>query len=219
MTSVAPLTNVAILGGTFDPVHCGHLRSAVEVRELLRFDQVRLIPAHVPPHRTQPLASSAQRLQMLQLAIADEPGLVADGRELERSGPSYTFDTLTALRAELDANTALSLIVGMDAFAELHTWHRWRELLDVANIVVIARPGSMLPTDGDVAELLQRHRVEADALREFERGAIAVVELTPLPISATAIRALIRSEKSPRYLLPDSVWQFVREHDLYRAAP
>jgi nicotinate-nucleotide adenylyltransferase len=213
------LTSIAILGGTFDPVHCGHLRSAVEVRELLGFDQVRLLPAHVPPHRKQPLATSAQRLEMLQLAIADEPGLVADGRELERCGPSYTFDTLTALCGELDANTALNLIVGMDAFAELHTWHRWRELLNVANIVVIARPGSTLPTQGEVAELLQQHRVEIDALREFDRGVIAVVELTPLPISATAIRALIRSEKSPRYLLPDSVWQFIREHDLYRAAP
>lgn len=206
------------MGGTFDPVHCGHLRSAVEVRELLRFDQVRLIPAHVPPHRTQPLGTSAQRLHMLQLAIADEPGLVADGRELERSGPSYTFDTLTELRVELGDRIALSLIVGMDAFAELDTWHRWRELLDVANIVVIARPGSGLPTRGDVAELLQRHRVDADALRQQVSGAIAVVELTPLPISATAIRTLIRNGKSPRYLLPDPVWCFIREHNLYRVS-
>lgn len=212
------MTSVAILGGTFDPVHNGHLRSAVEVRELLRFDQLRLIPAHVPPHRTQPLATSAQRLQMLQLAIADEAGLVADGRELERSGPSYTFDTLTALRGELDANTALSLIVGMDAFAELHTWHRWRELLDVANIVVIARPGSALPTQGDVAELLQQHRVDAGDLHRHVSGTVAVVELTPLPISATAIRGLIRNGKSPRYLLPDSVWHFIREHNLYRVS-
>jgi nicotinate-nucleotide adenylyltransferase len=212
------LSRVAILGGTFDPVHCGHLRSAVELRELLGLDQLRLIPAHRPPHRAQPIASATQRLQMLKLALADEPGLIADACELERSGPSYTFDTLTALRETLGANTALSLVVGTDAFAELHTWHRWRELLDVAHIVVVARPGAALPMSGEVAELLQRHRVEAVALRTSDCGAIAVVELTPLPISATAIRTLIRNGKSPRYLLPDSVWQFIREHDLYRVS-
>lgn len=205
-----------MLGGTFDPIHAGHLRSAVELREMLALDEVRFVPCHVPPHRNTPAANGAQRLRMLELALAGEPGLSIDTRELQRSAPSYSIDTLIALRAELGADVALSLIVGMDAFAQLHTWQRWQELLDYAHIVVIARPGCSLPQSGAVADLLRAKRGDISALKQKDAGSIVAVELTPLPISATAIRELIRSGRSPRYLLPDAVWNYIREQALYQ---
>lgn len=210
------LPSVAMLGGTFDPIHIGHLRSALELRERLRFEQVRLVPCHLPPHRAAPGASAPQRLAMLELALAGETQLCADARELQRAGPSYTFDTLSELRAELGAHYSLSLIMGADAFAELESWHRWRELLQLAHIVVMARPNCVLPSSGELAELLRTYRAEPAALQQKTCGAIVVVELTPLPIAATDIRAQIGAGRSPRYLIPDAVWRFIREHALYR---
>lgn len=216
MNSPEPVINsLAIFGGTFDPVHIGHLRSAIEVRELLACDELRFIPCHQPPHRAEPAASSAQRLRMLELAIADEPGLAIDAREIQRDGPSYTIDTLTALRAEVGAQCRLHLIVGMDAFAALDSWHRWRELLNFAHIVVMHRPENAMLGRGVVAELLRERRVDVEQLQKTPFGSIAVVQLTPLPIAATAIRGLIRERRSPRYLLPDAVWEFIRENGLY----
>lgn len=215
MTRSVELTSLAIFGGTFDPIHIGHLRSAIEVREALACDELRFIPCHQPPHRAEPSANSAQRLHMLELAIAEEPGLAVDAREIRRDGPSYTIDTLTELRAEIGAKSALHLIIGMDAFAELHTWRRWQELLRFANIVVMQRPDSLLPQHGPVADLLRAQRVELSEVKTKSSGAIAIVQLTPLPISATAIRALIRAQRSPRYLLPDGVWEFIRTNRLY----
>lgn len=205
-----------MLGGTFDPIHIGHLRSALELREQLGFEQIRLVPCHRPVHRAQPGASAEQRLRMLELALAGETQLCADARELRRAGPSYTFDTLGELRAELGADCSLSLVVGADAFAELDTWHRWRELPQLAHIVVMARPDCPLPTRGAVAGLLEELRAEPATLRRKTCGAIVPVALTPLPIAATAIRDLLRQGRSPRYLVPDAVWSFIREHALYQ---
>lgn len=209
------LTSIAMLGGTFDPIHAGHLRSAVELRESLALDALRFVPCHVPPHRGTPSASGAQRQRMLELALAGEPGLLLDTRELQRDEPSYSINTLSAMRAEFGAQCALSLIVGMDAFAQLHTWHRWQELLDYAHIIVIARPGCALPQTGPVADLLREKRSDASVLKQHSAGRIVSVELTPLPISATAIRDMIRAGRSPRYLLPDAVWDYIREQQLY----
>jgi nicotinate-nucleotide adenylyltransferase len=207
-----------MLGGTFDPVHIGHLRSALELRERLGFDELRLVPCHRPPHRPQPGASAEQRLRMLELALAGETQLCADARELRRAGPSYTFDTLTELRAELGEHCALSLVMGADAFAGLDSWHRWRELSQLAHIVVVARPDCALPATGAVAELLHGLRAEPDALRQSTCGRIVPVALTPLPVSATAIREQVSAGRSPRYLLPDTVWSYIREHALYRTS-
>lgn len=206
-----------MLGGTFDPIHAGHLRSAVELREVLALDELRFVPCHVPPHRNAPVASPAQRLRMLELAIADEPGLSIDTRELQRDEPSYSINTLIALRAELGASCALSLIVGMDAFAQLHTWQRWQEILDYAHIIVIARPGSALPQHGAVADLLRAKRADGSVVKQRSCGNIVSVELTPLPISATVIRNLIQTARSPRYLLPDAVWNYIRAQHLYKS--
>lgn len=209
------MSSLAIFGGTFDPIHIGHLRSAIEVRELLACDELRFIPCHQPPHRAEPAATSAQRMRMLELAIAGEPGLTVDAREIQRDGPSYTIDTLTQLRAEMGAECRLHLVVGMDAFSALDGWHRWRELLDFAHLVVMHRPENAMLGRGVVAELLRERRVDVEQLQKSPSGSIAIVQLTPLPISATAIRGLIRAHRSPRYLLPDAVWEFIRSNSLY----
>jgi nicotinate-nucleotide adenylyltransferase len=208
---------IALLGGTFDPVHIGHLRAAIELREQFALDAVRLVPAHVPPHRATPSVDSAARRRMVELAIADEPGLALDDRELLRGGPSYSIDTLIETRAEVGNACAVALALGEDAFAALDTWHRWRELLDHAHLVVMRRPRARLPQQGPVAELLQAHGAPATALRDRAHGAIVMLPLPPLTVSATAIRRVIAEGRSPRYLLPDPVWHYIREHGLYRA--
>jgi nicotinate-nucleotide adenylyltransferase len=208
---------IAILGGTFDPVHIGHLRSALELRELLDFDEVRLLPAATPPHRPEPGASAAQRLAMLRLAVAGEPRLLIDDRELRRSGPSYTYDTLAELRAELGGSVSLSLVIGMDACIGLDGWHRWRELFELAHLLVIARPDYELPAAGVVAETLRARRADVRVLGQRAAGVVALAALTPLGISATAIRAMVRSQHSLRYLVPDAVAHYIADNRLYIA--
>ncbi|GAB4289281.1 MAG: nicotinate-nucleotide adenylyltransferase [Thiohalomonadaceae bacterium] len=210
---------VGILGGTFDPVHFGHLRAALEAQEVLGLAEVRLLPCGQPPHREPPRASATDRLAMLELAAAGQPGLRVDRRELERSGPSYMVDTLASLRAELGA-APLCLLLGSDAFLGLPQWHRWRELLQLAHLVVLHRPGWTLESvPVPLAEVLAAHRLAtAAALTARPAGGILLQPVTPLDISATAIRAQIAAGRSPRYLLPDAVWDYIRRRDLYVSA-
>ncbi|MET0379058.1 MAG: nicotinate-nucleotide adenylyltransferase [Spongiibacteraceae bacterium] len=210
-----PPRAIALFGGTFDPIHIGHLRAAIELREQLGFDEVRLVPCHQPPHRATPAVDSAARRAMVEMAIAGETGLVLDDRELRRAGPSFTIDTLVATRAEIGVEAVLALVIGVDAFAALDTWQRWRELLDFAHIVVMERPAAVLPQTGPVAELLLQYRSDVTALRTRTHGAIVPFALPPLWVSATALRALLAAGNSPRYLLPDVVWAYIREHRLY----
>ena len=208
---------VGILGGTFDPVHFGHLRTALELRQALGLAEMRLMPASLPPHREAPGSGAAHRLEMLRLAVAGEPALCVDDRELRRAGPSYSYDTLASLRQELGPARPLVMALGVDAFALLDTWHRWRELAGLASIAVISRPGAALPASGPVAELLAARRCEPAALAGAPAGRIALLELTPLGISATQIRTLIAAGGTPRYLLPDPVWHYILQHQLYGA--
>ena len=207
---------IGIFGGTFDPIHLGHLRSVLELKQRLALDEVRLIPCHLPVHRESPGCNSEQRLRMVELAIAGEPGLVADDRELKRAGPSYTIDTLTALRRELGEDESLCLIMGSDAFSLLDSWHRWQQLLQLAHIVVMARPEQNLPTQGPVADLLKQHRTEdAGHLTDRAAGAVLWCSLTPWPISATAIREDIKAGRCVRDRLPEAVWHYIQENGLY----
>jgi nicotinate-nucleotide adenylyltransferase len=208
---------IGIYGGTFDPIHYGHLRTALEVQEAVGLDEIRFVPCRLPPHRTTPEASPDLRLKMLELALRDaEPGFRIDTRELDRPGPSYMMDTLASIRAEIGVQP-LCLIAGLDAFLGLPRWHRWRELFDLAHIVVMRRPGAVPDFAGDLAPYIAvRHAERAVTLKVQSSGSIYFVEVTQLDISATRIREAVRTGKNVRYLVPDPVWRFIQTEGLYR---
>ncbi|MCH9671948.1 MAG: nicotinate-nucleotide adenylyltransferase [Gammaproteobacteria bacterium] len=207
---------IAVLGGTFDPIHHGHLRLACEARDGLDLDGVALLPAGTPVHRNAPVANAAQRRRMLELAIDDEPGLRVDLREVERVGPSYMVDTLQALRSELP-KTSLSLILGVDAFALLDTWYQWERLLGLAHLIVADRPGSTVPETGPIGQLWARAGTEDKSrVRNEPSGAIFRLQAPLLEISSTRVRKLRRDGRSIRYLVPQTVCQFICEENLYR---
>jgi nicotinate-nucleotide adenylyltransferase len=206
---------VGIFGGTFDPVHHGHLRAALEVMDRCRLADMRLIPAGTPAHRAPAVASAELRLRMLRAAVSGEPRLVADDREMRRPGPSYMVDTLASLRAELGARP-LCLVLGADAFLDLPSWHRWREILVLAHLIVVPRPGCALPAQGELAELLAaRRRGDLMALHRASAGMIFVEAVTPLEISSSAIRALVAAGGDPRFLVPDAVRDLVISSGCY----
>lgn len=201
---------IGILGGTFNPIHYGHLRIALEVLELCELDHVRLIPSAVPPHRPQPEASSKQRLAMTRLAAEHEPQFVVDDCELSRAGDSYTVDTLLRLKQQFPEQT-LVFIMGMDAFAHFQSWHRWETILQLCHIVVVHRPQYIEQPTWCQSHLLSN----TTALKQGDSGGILFLPVTALDISATFIRQQISQSKSPRYLIPESVWQYIRTHHLY----
>lgn len=208
---------VGIFGGTFDPVHNAHLRVAMDVLEMAPLEAVRLIPAHVPPHRATPTVDAAQRLTMLRLAVANEPRMLVDARELERDGPSYMVDTLHSLRADFP-DCHLCLMLGTDSFRSLSRWHRWTELGEYAHIVEMQRPEPGAPMDDALAQWLRgRETAEWDRLRDTPAGLVLTQPVTPLGISATDIRQRIGAGRSGRYLVPDPVWDHIREYGLYGA--
>jgi len=204
---------IGIYGGTFNPVHYGHLRTALEVKELFELDELRLIPCRLPPHRDQPDVSGEMRAEMLKIAVANSPGLQIDRRELERDGPSYMVDTLQSLRNQ-NPGTPLLLFIGADAFAGLERWHRWQALFDYAHVVVMTRPGfsrQVLP------EFLQQRLIgDSGALRKQSAGCLFFQTVTLLDISATQIRQIIAAGRNPQYLLPDAVLAFIQQHRLYQ---
>lgn len=207
---------VGILGGTFNPIHYGHLRSALELRESLGLGEVRLMPAALPPHRDAPGCPAELRANMVSLAIAGEPGLVCDRRELGREGPSYTVDSLREIRAELGDEVGLCLIVGADALSSLSTWSRWEEIPQLAHILALARPGWELPQTGLVADWLRPYLTDSVTdMRQYPCGKVLLQRMRPLDISSTEIRRIISRGLSPRYLLPDSVWEQIKAAGLY----
>jgi nicotinate-nucleotide adenylyltransferase len=207
----------AILGGTFDPVHHGHLRAALDVAEALDCP-VHLVPAARPPHRESPATSAADRVAMLRRAVAGQSRLVVDARELRRDGPSYTVDTLLELRAEFGPSEPLVLLVGIDAFAGLSSWSRWTRLFDLAHIGVIARPGHEPVFEAEVAAEWYARRIGGpSALAQRPSGGVLPIDVTPLPISSTDLRARLAGGRSIDYLVPPAVADYIREHGLYRA--
>lgn len=208
---------IGVLGGTFDPIHFGHLRPALDCLQALDLDQVRLIPLKVAVHRPQPLAPAALRLRMLEAAIAHQPGLVADPRELQRPGDSYSYETLVHLRTELGDAEPVCLLVGSDAFAGFLDWHRPREILELAHVVIMRRPGALEGFAPDLQALLRRCRCEdPSALRDAPAGRILFQAVTQMDISSTRIRQLIGQGRSARFLLPDAVLAICEREGLYR---
>jgi len=209
------MSPIGVFGGTFDPIHFGHLRTAFELQQALGLSELRFVPAGSPPHRDVPLADAALRLAMVEAAIADQPGFTVDDREVRRTGPSYTVVTLGELRAEAPRRP-LCLVVGMDAFLGLPLWHRWRDLLALAHVAVAHRPGWRAPTDGALGELLAERGTSRIAdLHEQEAGRIIVHPVTQLEISSTDLRNIIVSGRDPRYLVPDAVRDIIRETGCY----
>jgi nicotinate-nucleotide adenylyltransferase len=196
---------LGLFGGTFDPIHYGHLRTAFELQQALKLGEVRFMPTGNPPHRDQTLADAAQRLAMVRAAVADQPGFTVDDREVRRTGLSYSVDTLTELRSEFPQRP-LCLLLGMDAFLGLPTWHRWTEIFDLAHVVVAHRPGWKAPTQGPLGEaMVDRGTGGIRDLHASKAGRIFVHAVTQLEISSTELRQLIASGGDPRYLVPESV--------------
>ena len=207
--------SVAVFGGTFNPIHFGHLRSALELLESLSLAELRFMPAAQPPLREAPSVTAQDRARMVELAIAGEPRFACDRRELEREGRSYTFDSLKSLRSELDAAQPLGMVIGCDALLRLPEWYRWQELLELTHILVMARPGWKLPEEGELADWLRSHAGDREAFASRPAGSVLNLALRAHDISATNVRALLQSGLSARYLLPDSVLNYIADRKLY----
>lgn len=209
------MSAMGVFGGTFDPIHYGHLRTAFEVLQALRFDEVRFMPCGTPPHRGSTVAPDEQRLAMVRAATEGQLGFVVDERELSRDGPSYSVDTLSALRGEFPLRP-IALIIGMDAFLGLPKWYQWREILQLAHIVVAHRPGWRAPDIGPLGELLAdrgTHRI--GDLHQAKSGHIYILDVTQLEISSTEIRELVSAGRDPRFLMPDAVREIIRQSACY----
>ncbi|MDX8379118.1 MAG: nicotinate-nucleotide adenylyltransferase [Gallionella sp.] len=211
---------IGILGGTFDPIHYGHLRLAEEMLELADLQQIRFIPVGHPPHRDTPQVSAEYRSAMVQLAIANHPAFVLDEREVKGVNKCYTVDTLHELRRDLGETQAICLLMGGDAFLQLHTWHEWKQILNLAHIVVGYRPGFTLKkrihnAAPQLYQHYQKHLCHVDYLSQHPAGGIAELAIPKLEISATLIRTRITENRTIRYLLPETVANYIYQHNLY----
>ena len=210
---------IGIFGGTFDPIHYGHLRTALELLEGLSLAEVRFIPCGRQPLRHEQTAASQTRLSMVEAAVESEARFSVDTRELEREGPSYSVDTLTGLRTE-QQDRPLCLLLGMDAFLSLPNWRRWEELIGLAHIVVAHRPGWQAPVEGDLGDLVREHATEAPQdLVAAPSGRVFITPVTQLEISATGLRKLIKAGLDPKYLVPESVRAIITETECYAGEP
>lgn len=210
---------IGLLGGTFDPIHHGHLRLAEEMGAALNLAEVRIMPAGTPPHRAAPVAAPHQRRTMVELAIGANPRFRLETGEIDRTGPGYMVETLEMLRAGLNDASAVVLILGADAFAGLSTWHQWPHLFDLCHIAIAQRPG-FVDWEYNMPEALAREYrkrlcAEAGRLATAPSGSVVVRTTTQLDISATRIRADIAAGRSPRYLLPDAVLDYIERQRIY----
>lgn len=210
---------IGLFGGTFDPVHFGHLRLAQEAVGHLGLSRVLWTPAGQPPHRGMPQVTSAQRLDMVRLATAGNPLFAVDPAEVHSEAPSYTVHTLERLRADHGNTQPLVLLLGADAFAALHTWHRWQDILTLAHLAIAHRPGFPVESGNLPPVLAQvfltRRLANPAALAETPAGGLVTFAMTQLAVSATQIRKLLNNHGTPRYLLPDNVLDYIFTHNLY----
>lgn len=207
---------IGVFGGMFDPIHCGHLRAMVELRDHLTLTELRVVPCANPVHRSGATAPPEARVAMLTAALRDMPGCVVDDREIRRGGPSYTVDTLEELRRE-SPREPLCLLVGHDAFVRLNTWHRWREIFDLAHVVVARRPGAAdEPLVPELRTAVEARRVhDATALHARSAGLVFMSDTTELSISSTALRADAAAGRSLQWLVPAAVAELIETNDWY----
>ena len=203
MTKRLQGARIGVYGGSFDPIHIGHLRSALEVSQAQELDELRFLPSGNPPHRARAQVANEHRLKMLQLAVDDAPGIGIDDRELGRKSTSYSIDTLETIQAE-NPQADLTLIIGMDQFNAFDTWHRWQELLQRVELVVMERPGETL--SGSAYQLM------ASSLQKR----ISIVSVTQLEISSSRIRKDLQAGLDIRFLVPYAVRDYILSQDLYK---
>lgn len=214
--AISAVDAIGVLGGTFDPVHNGHLRLAWEARTQLGLREVRLIPCHLPPHRATPHSDARHRLAMTRLACSAVPGFTVDDWEIRRNAPSFSVDTLTYLREQQGPHARLVFLMGMDAFCQFATWHQWQRILELAHLAIARRPGACLPAAGSIEhDLLQQRQVDHRCLLDAVAGQICIQDSTALAISSTALRQQMAQGISPRFLLPDAVRDYIEQHHLY----
>ena len=215
------MQTIGLLGGTFNPIHFGHLRMAQELADSLSLNAVKFIPSANPPHKPPPQVSAEHRAAMVQLAIAGNSQFQFDDRELSRTGASYTVDTLESLRNELGDGTSLILIMGSDAFTKFNTWHRWQEIIKLCHIALVQRPApnNKERLTKELKTFLHNHYTEhAEDLHESSAGLVTMQAITPLEISSTAIRQALQLKHSARYLMPENVLDYIAVNQLYSAA-
>jgi nicotinate-nucleotide adenylyltransferase len=209
-------TAIGILGGTFDPVHMGHLRLSLEIQQTLHLDHVRLMPCYLPVHRPPPIASAEHRLAMLQIAVESEALLQVDSREIYQHAPVYTIDSIQSLKNDFGA-AHLCLIMGNDVFIHLNSWREYENLLNYCHIIVAHRPSFSISPHSPLHEKLHAHYTQnKDDLFSYESGKIYFQKITGLSISATDIRDQCRNGYNARFLLPDPVYHYINTHKLYR---
>jgi nicotinate-nucleotide adenylyltransferase len=207
--------SIGILGGMFDPVHFGHLRTAIDALQDFSLDEVRLVPCHHPVHKEEPVVAAQHRIAMLHKAIKSEKRLVVDVRECMRPGPSYMLETLESLRTEYP-NDKLFLLLGADAFNNLEGWKKWKKLFELAHIIVITRPGWNINPSQVIKEYCKDKTVSSFAeIGEEKNGKVLGYSFTPLMISSSEIRELLKEKKSVRYLIPNKVIKYIKKHKLY----
>jgi nicotinate-nucleotide adenylyltransferase len=206
---------IGILGGTFDPVHHGHLRTALELKQILDLQSIRFLPCNIPVHKEKTHASAEHRIKMLHLAIADEPTFVVDDREIQRQSPSYMIESLTSLRQEFP-DTPLVLILGSDVFTHLPDWKNWRQLIELAHIAIAVRAGKKMHLDSEMERFLTAHQdLDYGCLHESLAGKIFLQFVTPLDISSNTIRCQLEAGYDARFLLPDTVLTYIKNNQLY----
>jgi nicotinate-nucleotide adenylyltransferase len=211
---------LGIFGGTFDPIHWGHLRSAEEVSETFGLDRVYFIPASIPPHkRGQTRTPARDRLNMVRLAVARNPRFAVSTTELTRPGVSYSVDTIRSFAKKLQKGDSLHFIIGLDAFREIGTWKDFREIFSLCNFIVTSRPGSKendpLKGTGVAVKKLFCYDFKRRNYRHESGNRVNFIELTDIAISASEIRGLVKRRKSIRYLLPSSVERYIKRRGLY----
>ncbi len=209
---------IGLLGGTFDPIHYGHLRLAWEAKQTIGLNQVLVMPCHIPPHRETPQSNASHRLQMARLACSNTPGFEVDDWELQRATPSYTVETLCHLKERFGDETALVFIMGMDAFNSFSQWHQWDTILSLCHLWVAHRPGSQEPPpESPEGQLMANHSVPTpQELAQYPCGKLHIYQSTALEISATKLRSDISAGIEPRFLLPELVRDYIEQHRLYQ---
>ena len=206
---------VAVLGGTFDPIHHGHLRLAIDLAEQLNLSSLKLMPGYQPVHRDNPCATAVQRLDMLKLAIDNNSVLDVDARELKRKGPSYTLLSLKEIRAEIGPTAPLYFVLGEDAFCHFDQWHQWQQLIEYTHILVAIRPGSYPKFSSDLTDFVARVEYQGEGYPVAASGTVVFIDNAQLEISSTAIRQKITKGQSIQYLLPKNVADYIQSNKIY----